>query len=100
MIESGIIADILTSPEIESHTPLDQPPNWPPNIYTKHPQSQNTNSYKTQMQHNNKKLSVPNTQTQKSDVASTVTVTTEADTIQTSTNSNPYINNDSIAVHL
>lgn len=95
LTESGIIADILTSPEIESHTPLDQPPNWPPNNYTKLPQSQNVNNNKTQMQHT-RKLSVPNTQTQKSDVAPSTAVTTDT----TSTNSNPYISNDSIAVHL
>lgn len=95
----------MTSPEIENHTPLDQPPNWPMNIYSKH----------SQTIHNiNKKPIIPNIQAQKSEAATTtattitqtststttttVTATTETDTLQSSTNNNPYINN--IAVHL
>lgn len=76
LAESGIIADILTSPE--SETSLQDGSAWP-SIYTK-------NKTKITQRH-----SVPNQNVHK---------TPSDDTDLHNSNINPYVNNDSLAVHL
>lgn len=74
--ESGIIADILTSPE--SETSHQDGSTWP-SIYTK-------NKTKITQKH-----LIPNTNVHK---------TPSDDTDNHNSNTNPYVNNDSLAVHL
>lgn len=86
-IESGIIADILASPETE--TSQQNIPVWPlPSSYpkTKPPEIKTTRKY-----------SIPNKSTQKEKVPSEQE---HPNSQSECTSSNPYINTDSIAVHL
>lgn len=77
--ESGIIADILTSPE--SETSHQDGSAWP-SIYTK-----NNNKTKITQKH-----LIPNTNVHKTQPSD--------DTENHNSNINPYVNNDSLAVHL
>lgn len=83
-IESGIIADISTSPDNEVQTAEDAA--WMKSLPTfVHQKSQMDNS-------------IPKRQT--SNINVTQKMTSDNDMLGANSTTNPYINNDSIAVHL